>query len=83
MLKNATLKKKNKNEENKNEKEREKEQKGRQQLFDKWERIQRNIRELRKDMWEEIDELVKEEMQEDTVAFTRKKKELSNRLNLN
>ena len=66
-------------------KEKEEERKERKQLFDEWERVQENIRKLRKDLKglsNEEDELTKQDIKDDISRLMRKKKELADLLEL-
>ena len=64
-------------------KEKEEERKERDQLFREWERIQANIRQLRKDIHDEPDEDMKADIKCDIVGLRKRKKEIAIKLNLN
>ena len=65
------------------QKEREEERKERSQLFEEWERIQANIRQLRKDLHDESDENMKADIKSDIEGLLKRKKEISIKLNFN
>ena len=62
-------------------KEKEEARKERQQYFEEWEKIQINLRQLRKDMHDEPDKEMKADIKFDIEALMKRKKELSKILN--
>jgi len=57
--------------------------KARENIFNEWERIQLNIRELSKVLGSEANEMLKHDMEADIVVLIYRKNQLSDRLHIN